>query len=189
MRFAKIINGIIVDVAVGAKCPIGDGWTEMPEHFNGNSGDKWPEMFDSKTGRLLSEQELIKKGLKENETAIYFNIDDPNEKKRRYELGNLDNYTLEKPIEGEDAPHQKFDRAKKKWVIDTAKKERAGKERRLGELKGKVNELEQKQYRPQRDIALGIKPDKAIERLQEIENEIDSMRPEMEKLDKELKSA
>ena len=100
--------------------------------------------------------------------------------------GPGDEWTKEAPLPNE--PYQKWDE-KKKWIIDTEKKERAEKEQRLGELDARIREIEDSQDRPLREKELGIEVDKATKLLKEYQAEIEKIRPERNKLEAELKKS
>ena len=193
MKLYQVIDGTIINIRVSSEASLADkDWIEVPEQSNGSVGDKWPDMFDVKTGRKLPKQELIAKGLEEDENEIYYNMDDPNDKKPRFQLGKLEGWTKEKPL---DEPYQKFDKQKTKWIVDIEKKEKAekdkviaDKEQELAQVQGEIDDAERRCIRSIRAEKKGRTTEKDTENFDKwdslIENEL---RPKYNKVDAELK--
>jgi hypothetical protein len=96
-------------------------------------------------------------------------------------------WTQTAPLENE--PHQKFDKAKNKWVVDSEKKERAEKESRLGKLKLEIENAEQKQIRPMKAIITNEATKYDTDTFNRYEEIIQELRPQVTALENELKSA
>jgi hypothetical protein len=135
--------------------------------------------------RYLTDEEWLKKQGKKDLRGRWYNKE-TRETKLVYGLEETvdeTEWTQAAPLEKE--PYQKFDGKKNKWVVDTAKKERAEKEAKLGKLKSQASELEQKALRPQREKELGIDVEESEKRIREIQ----ALRPEIKTLEDVLKSA
>jgi len=137
----------------------------------------------------LSNEEYLKKQGREDPRTEYYDKERKLPNKIIYGIDSLppEGFTKEPPIP--DEPFQFFDEKKKKFVVDTEKKERAEKERRLAELKGQANALDLEALRPQREKELGIDVEESEIRIRKVQTEIEKLRPEINKLEKELKSA
>ena len=147
------------------------------------------ERYDDKMRYLNDEEWLKKQGRKDNrgrwyhkekigETKLIYGID---------ETIDENEYTKEAPIENE--PYQKFDKAKKKWIIDTEKKIRAEKENRLGKLKADVEDAERRQIRPLKAIINKTATEADTKTFNKYEDIINELRPQITVLENELKSA
>jgi len=171
-----------------AKLPTEDGeWKKAPDGWLGDAGDKL-EWFDSNMNRI-PDDELIKRGIRLDKRGVWFNKV-TRETKQIYNLDESideDIFTKEIPIENE--PYQIYDKEKNKWIVDIEKKELADKQNKLGQLKSEIAAAEQKQIRPLKLIIenKAKKEDTAI--YNKYETIIETLRPEVTKLENELKSA
>jgi hypothetical protein len=91
-------------------------------------------------------------------------------------------WTQTAPLENE--PHQKFDKAKNKWVIDSEKKERAEKEGKIAAKKSEIATIEQKRIRPAFAMIDGTADDEDVRRNEEYKDKILELRAEIQELEK-----
>jgi hypothetical protein len=81
--------------------------------------------------RYLTDEEWLKKQGRKDPRGRWYNKE-TRESEMVYDINKIVDetvFTQEVPLENET--HQKFDDAKKKWIVDTEKKERAEKETQL----------------------------------------------------------
>jgi hypothetical protein len=178
--------------------PSGEGWTETANHemykYNGGKSE-WFDVSGIEI-KYVEEAERIKRGLQTDSRGVYFNIETMEE----YRINNLDEdidetiYTKEIPIENE--AYQKYDKQKKKWVIDTVKKEKAEKDRLTAEKKQRINAIESRldiidirRLRPKEAINDGIATVDDMANLERLDNEKAALKIEHNQLSEELKSA
>jgi len=180
-------DGIIADIITTKDKSPGEGYIEAPYDSMNHKGEPlaW---FDAQMNRI-DDDELVKQGKRKDHRGTFYNIEKMSE---TYEINELDElpregFTKEVPIKNE--AHQFFDTAKKKWVIDTEKKERAEKERTLAKLKAEVSEAERKIIRPMRAIQQNRATPLDIEKFNELDSLCENKRPKITELELELKTA
>ena len=181
-----ITDGKIDRVQEG-DAPIGEGeWKEVPANWNGNHGDKL-EWFDEKMHRL-PDDELVRQGKRCDNRGRVYNVKDHSQRIIHH-LDELlaEDETQEAPLE--NSPFQFFDRASKKWVVDTKKKERAEKETALGNALEKIRDLEERGKRPSQEIVLGIEVEENKIWLGKFRGEIENLRDDINKLNQALKES
>ena len=180
-------NGKIARIQSGKTPSDGDNWKKVPDNWQGSVGDML-DWFDEHMRRIPNE-ELVRQGKRIDKRGVWYNKE-TQEPKQIYGIDeNIDEnaYTRDAPIENE--PHQKFDRQKNRWVIDAEKKEKAEKEGRLGELKSRVADAEQRQIRPMKAIMQNTATEDDTTVYARYETIIQTLRPEISRLENELKSA
>jgi len=140
--------------------------------------------------RKVSDEEYLLRQGREDPRSTYHH---KGREKQDVTINNIDSappgddYTKEEPLP--DEPYQKFNEKKGKWEVDTQKKERAEKEKKLAELKSQADFLERKADRPMREKELGIDVEESVKRIRHVQNEIEKLRPEIKALENELESA
>ena len=116
-------------------------WKQVSNNWGGNPKDdlSW---FDE-TMHKISDDELVKQGKRKNNIGRWYHKKNIGESKQIYGLDEEagEDWTKETPLENE--LYQKFDGKKKKWIIDTEKKETAEKEQHIAEKKSAINIAEQ----------------------------------------------
>ena len=146
-------NGRVNDVCQTSdnKKPTGDDWKKSPNNNLYQHSGILLSWFD-KNMNLMTDDVLVKKGLREDHRGEYFNIENPSDVEYVMELDKepSENRTKEKPIENES--FQKFDKAKNKWVVDTVRKERFEKESEYNAVSIKIKNTEEQLIRPLRSI-------------------------------------
>ena len=184
MKYILLSNeGKVEGEAVGDNP--GDEWIEVPDYVQ--MGD-WIKHYDDDWNPIPIEK-LIVDGIIIDKRGRWFNTENPNEYK---DIDNFDieppaNYTKETPIKNE--MFQFFDRVINKWVEDTEKKARNEKEKALGEALNEADRYEKLCNRPVREIRMGIDVDNNLKYLTDYQAEIDKLKPKINKLRDELKSA
>jgi hypothetical protein len=140
--------------------------------------------------RYLTDEEWLKKKNRKDWRGRWYNKEKIGETMLIYgieETVDETEWTQIAPLENE--PHQKFDKAKNKWVADTQKKERSEKESRLGKLKSEIENAEQKQIRPMKAIMKNEATEYDTDTFNKYEEIIQELRPQVTVLENELKSA
>ena len=157
-------------------------WIKVPNRFGGVRDDKWPDWFD-KDGRRIQNDVLVQQGKRIDDSGVWhhkkrtkpdvpvFNLD---------VLGPGDEYTLEPPLP--DEPHQKFDEAKKKWMVDTEEKEKAEKEKAISEKQSAIDDAERRIQRSTRAKLAGTATAEDERFFTEINAEINQLREEKRQL-------
>ena len=130
----------------GDKSP-GVEWKEAPNDWGGQSGDK-VKWFD-KTMHRIPDQKLIEEGKRKDNTGRWFNKENPSETILIYDLDEEPREEFTKEIPMQNEPYQKWDEKKKKWVVDTEKKEQAEKESKIA---AKQTAIEDAERRIQRSV-------------------------------------
>ena len=187
--FFRIENGFLQAGQCDDKSQVPEGWTETGNHdiykYN-NQKEEWFDIIGSSI-EPIEEDERIRRGIQFDKRGTYYNKETREEKKVTMLDEDIDEniYTKEIPIENE--LYQLFDKGK--WVIDTEKKERAEKEKELGQLKAQVNEAERKIIRPLRAKLKNRADEEDANRFDELDTFIESLRPRITELEAELKSA
>jgi len=161
----------------------GKDWNEVPNDWKGNHGDKlgW---FNSDM-RRIPDRELVKQGKREDNRGRVFNTTDQSQRIIHHldePLG--EDETKEAPLDNE--PFQVFDTEKKKWVIDEKKREIAEKESALGAVLAQIRDYEERGKRPNQEITLGIEVEENTKWLRKFRTDIESLRPEVNRLEAEL---
>ena len=176
-----------IDRIQDGETPAGEGdWKEAPADWNGNHGDKL-EWFDENM-RRIPDDDLVKQGRRSDNRGRVYNVEDQTQRIIHHLDEPLtENETQEAPLENE--AFQFFDRAKKRWVVDTKKKERAEKETALGQVLEKIRYYEERGKRPNQEIALDIDVEENKKRLREFRNEITILRPDVNRLQRELEES
>ena len=184
--FITIKDGKIGEIRQQNKSP-GENWQEVPNFFDGSHGDK-VEWFNN--WRKMPDDELANRGLIINDKGVWYNKETREEKTIREYNEEIDKtlFTREKPVENE--PYQKFDEQKNKWIVDTVKKERAKKEAALAGVQMEIEDTERKMIRSMRAIMQNRATEKDTNKFNEYDTLIENkLRPELEKLEAELKTA
>ncbi|MDR0322369.1 MAG: hypothetical protein LBI28_12780 [Treponema sp.] len=175
MKWYTISEGRIDQIQNGNK-PVGEGdWEKAPDGWKGNHGDK-VEWFDKDMQRI-SDDELIKQGKRVDNRGRVFNVNDRSNRL----IHNLDDElredeTKEPPIENET--FQFFDKTKKKWVVDTEKKEVAEKEQRIAEKQSAIEDAERRIQRSTIAKLAGIATSEDEQIFSDISAEITRLREE-----------
>jgi hypothetical protein len=140
--------------------------------------------------RYLQDEEWLKKQGRKDLRGRWYSKEKIGETKLVYGLDETvdeTEWTQDAPLENE--PYQKWDEKKKKWVVDTEKKERAEKEAKLGKLKSEIKTAERKQLRSWKAKMMGTAEKEDVEKYNELESIILELRPQVTVLENELKSA
>ena len=188
--FRKVKDGIIIDIKGNTTGIVPEGYEVIPHDCGANVFDH-VDWFDPKTEMRITDDELVKQGKrKDNRHKKYYDKKTMRESGKVYNLdeepGN--DVTDIPPIENET--FQSFDEKKNKWIVDTAKKERAKKESDLSTVKYQIKEAEEKLIRPLRAIQRGRATDEDNAMFEKYDDLIENeLRPKLTQLDKELKSA
>lgn len=186
--FYTVKDGKIDRIQTG-ESPVGEGsWQEAPENWGGNHGDKL-EWFDENM-RRIPDHELVEQGKRIDKRGVWYSKEKAGETIYIYDRDHDpgDDYTRESPLEKE--PHQKFDRQKNKWVVDTEKKERAKKESAVSKIRAQIEDAEKRIIRPLRAINRGRATEEDIDTFERYDTLIEEeLRPELNRLEEELKSA
>jgi len=163
----------------------GSGWKTVPNDWNGSHGDKL-EWFDASMHRI-PDSELVKQGKRIDNIGLVYNKRDRSSR-HIYLLDEalFEDETKIAPIENEI--FQDWSESEQKWVIDTERKERAEKEKRLEELKGHIDDAERKIIRPMRAIQGQRATEADLKIYNELDIYIESLRPEITQLEEELKN-
>ena len=193
MKYFKWHESILVDIRVGSKKPESEGWDEVPNDRKGNIGDK-REWFDENFNRL-ADVILIERGIRKDNRGAVYNINDKSTRIiNELDEDLKDDETKVSPIENE--PYQKFDKQKKKWVIDTDKKEQSAKEKIIYEKKQRKSAIESRldiidirRLRPKEAITDGTATDEDQLNLKRLDDEKAALKLEYEIVNKDLKSA
>jgi hypothetical protein len=179
--------------------PVREGERPLPEtkdwkQWNGTATlpakDTPLTKYDLATGKILSDDEWCEKQGRKNPVGRWYHKGRTEQDKIVYSVDEPlpgDDYTMEPPIENE--PYQKFDNAKKKWVMDTEKKERSEKEGWLGKLKADIADAERRQIRPMKAIIRNEATEDDTDTFNRFEEIIQELRPQVTVLENELKSA
>jgi hypothetical protein len=140
--------------------------------------------------RYLTDEEWLKKQGRKDLRGRWYNKEKTGETKLVYSIEETvdeTEWTQESPIENE--PYQKWDDKKKKWAIDTEKKERSEKEGKLGKLKADIADAERRQIRPMKAIIRNEATADDTDTFNRYEVIIHELRPQVSTLENELKSA
>jgi polyhydroxyalkanoate synthesis regulator phasin len=178
--------------------PVREGESPLPETkdwklWNGTetlpAKDTPLTRYDLATGKILSDDEWCAKQGKKNPVGFWYNKTTQERTQIYAADATVDEteWTQDAPIENE--PYQKFDNAKKKWVVDTEKKERSDKESRLGKLKSDIEDAERRQIRPMKAIIKNEATADDTDAFNRYEEIIQELRPQVSVLENELKSA
>jgi hypothetical protein len=190
----KIVNGVEVIDRIQI---LRDGENPLPANknwklssANNTLHEETPvERYDENM-RYLTDEEWLKKQGRKDLRGRWYSKDKIGETKLVYGLDETvdeTEWTQDAPMENE--PYQKFDNAKKKWVVDTEKKERSEKEGRLGKLKADIADAERRQIRPMKAIIRNEATEDDTDTFNRYEEIIHELRPQVSVLENELKSA
>jgi hypothetical protein len=186
--FITIKDGFIDDITQTDESP-GNAWTEVPNSFSGNHGDK-ADWFDANWLRI-PDDELVTQGKRIDKRGIWYNKETREEKQvieLDEEFEDEENWTLKKPLENET--YQKWDEQENEWVVDTDKKERAEKEAALAKVKMRIEDAEKRIIRPLRAINRNRATQDDLDTFDEYDTLIENeLRPELNRLETELKTA
>lgn len=184
--FYTVADGKIDYIQQG-DTPAGEqDWKEAPNDWGGNHGDKL-EWFDENM-RRIPDPVLVEQGKLMDKRGVWYN-------KITRERTSIDNYdvdigaewTREEPLPNE--PFQKWDEGEG-WIVDTEKKERAEKEFSLANIQAQIDDAERKIIRPLRAISRGRATKNDTDKFNELDALIENeLRPELDRLARELKSA
>ena len=157
-----------------------DKWINVPNDFGGSSGDKM-EWFD-KTWHRIHDDELIKKGIRKDNRVRVYNINDQSNR-IIYELDEelREDETIEIPLENES--YQKYDKQKKRWVVDTEKKESAEKQTAISEKQNAIEDAERRIMRSTRAKLDGTATKEDDEIFDKINSDIKRLREERKQLE------
>ena len=158
---------------------LGPEWMEAPNDWNGHHDDKL-EWFD-KSMRRIPDPELIKQGKRKDNMGLVYNIHDRSTR----EIYNLDeelteDETKESPLENE--PYQKFDKQRKKWIVDTERKETIEKESSIAKIDAEIEEIEKKKLRSAMMIMEGTASDEDRKYNKKYNAQLVQLRSKKEKL-------
>jgi len=168
--------------------PANKDWKLSPA--NNTLHEETPVARYDENMRYLTDEEWLKKQVRKDLRGRWYNKEKTGETKLVYgieETIDETEWTQEPPIENE--PYQKFDNAKKKWVVDAEKKERSEKEGRLGKLKADIADAERRQIRPMKAIIRNEATADDTDAFNRYEEIIQELRPQVSVLENELKSA
>jgi len=151
--------------------------------------DWYEEDAEGNIIRKLTNGEYLKKQKREDPRGEYYDKERKQPNKHVYDIDSLppEGFTKIPPLEKE--AFQNWNEKKQKWEVDTEKKQRSEKEQKLAELKSHAAALDIKALRPQREKDLGIDVEESEKRIRNIQIEIEKLRPEINALEEELKSA
>ena len=213
--FYRLKDGIISDVVqTGGNIPAGDGWLEGPNSLIKHKLEK-RDWFDQDMKRI-DDETLARQGRRKDNRGVWYNKEKREDTVtiQNYDETAPDGYTKEAPLENE--AHQYFDGAKNKWVVDTEKKERTEKENRISQLKYQIDNADRSIVRPlksvqkkrtafekyltidsmqanEKNLFLETLDEETIndfEKFIELDNLVEkNLRPEMQRLKEELKTA
>jgi len=187
MLLYTVENGKIHRIICSEEIPEGEDWKKAPDNWNGTSGDKI-DWFDKNMNRIPDEI-LVRQGKRIDKRGYWFN----KETRTTKQIFNMDEaidedlWTNIMPLENE--AYQIFDEKENKWIIDTDKKELAVKQNILGQLKSEVEDAERRQIRPMKLIIKNEATKDDTDIFDKYEAIIQRLRPEITKLEEELKSA
>jgi len=191
MKYGKWHEGTLIDIRVGSNKP--EGFDELPQNFKGGIGVK-REWFDDKL-MPIPEDKLIASGIRKDNRGKVYNINDGSTRViQRLDEDLRDDETKETPLENE--PHQKFDKHKKKWVVDIEKKEQFEKEKvttekrqRLSVIESRLDTIDVRRLRPKEAIIEGTATDEDFSNLARLDDEKTALKIEYGIINEELKSA
>jgi hypothetical protein len=171
--------------------PTREGEKPVPEHLNWKLSPtnnvlhpETPlERYDENMRYLTDEEWLKKQGRKDprgrwhnketRDTKLVYSLEETVDEKE---------WTREAPLENE--PYQYFDEKKKKWVVDTEKKEAAEKENELAAKKAEIAAAEQKRLRSVLAIIDNAADDEDLKINEEYKEKILALREEIQTLEK-----
>jgi hypothetical protein len=189
----KIVNGVEVIDRIQilregeSPLPANKDWKLSPT--NNILHEETPIARYDENMRYLTDEEWLKKQGRKDLRGRWYNKDTRETQLIRGfdETVDESEWTQDAPIENE--PYQKWDEKKKKWVVDTEKKERAEKEGRLGKLKADIADAERRQIRPMKAIIRNEATEDDTDTFNRFEEIIQELRPQVSVLENELKSA
>ena len=163
--------------------PPGPEWKTAPGDWQGNQGDKL-EWFDKDMRRFGNDDKLVELGLRKNNKGRVFNIITRASRIiSDYDVDLKEDETKEPPIENET--YQKFDRQKNKWIVETAEKDKAKRIERIGEKQAAIDDAERRIQRSMRAKLSHTATEKDDKIFAKINEEIDNLREEKQKLQAE----
>ena len=166
----------------------GPEWSLVPNDWGGSPGDELI-YFDSAMHKL-TEAELVGQGLLADNRGTWYDKENPRESRKIDKCGkgiDKSKFTKEPPIPEEE--HQDFDETEGRWVVNAEKKTRAEKTSRLANLKAQTKQFADEAQRPLREKELGIEVEESVKRIKACQAKIDALKPEINRLEEELKSA
>jgi len=133
--------------------------------------------------RKLTDEEYLKKMGRIDPRGVWYHKERTKPDVTIYDIDSDppgDDYTLEPLLENK--PYQKFDEAKKKWVVDTEKKDTAEKEKAISEKQSAIDNAERRIQRSTRAKLAGTATEEDERFFTEINAEINQLREEKRQL-------
>jgi hypothetical protein len=158
----------------------GPEWGRVPNDWGGSQGDDvaW---FDTAM-RRIPDTVLVSENKRTDSRGQWHNKHNPGETKLIYSLDVEPGpeWTRETPLP--DEPYQKWDEGKGRWIVDTARKIQAKKDRDIAEKKGAIQNAEQRIQRSLIALQAGTATEEDGQYFSQISAEIISLREELREL-------
>jgi hypothetical protein len=160
--------------------PPGPEWQKVPNDWGGSSGDD-TAWFDE-AGRRVPDEQLVEDGKREDSRGHWHHKQNIGETKLIYKLDEApgEDWTREAPLENE--AYQTWDETLGEFTVDTKRKERAEKERRIAEKKAAITGAEARIQRSSLARQRGTATPEDEQFFTNLNAEIDSLREELREL-------